>query len=65
MPFRVLRGGLRTLALIDPVDPGCHIDWALLAAIGRVESDRASRLQPDPAWVDRMAAGVTGIPARG
>lgn len=24
----------------------------------------ASRLQPDPAWVDRMAAGVTGIPAR-
>jgi hypothetical protein len=39
IPVRALAGYRKAVALVDPVDPGCHIDWALLAAIGRVESD--------------------------
>ncbi len=27
--------------LVDAADAACHIDWALLAAIGRVESNHA------------------------
>jgi hypothetical protein len=41
IPIRALAGYRRAVSLIYPADPGCHIDWALLAAIGRVESDHA------------------------
>lgn len=40
--------------------PGCHLDWALLAAIGQIESDHGrhggSSLRPD---------GTTSVPIRG
>ncbi|GAA3527981.1 hypothetical protein GCM10022263_15760 [Nocardioides daeguensis] len=29
----------RAAAVIGAADPGCHLDWTLVAAIGRVESD--------------------------
>ena len=61
IPVRALAGYHRAVALIDPVDPGCHIDWALLAAIGRVESDhgRFGGNQLDPGGVARP--GIIGI----
>jgi hypothetical protein len=61
IPVRALAGYRRAVALVDPVDPGCHIDWALLAAIGRVESDhgRFAGNQLDSGDVARP--GIIGI----
>jgi hypothetical protein len=61
IPIRALAGYRRAASLIDPADPGCHIDWALLAAIGRVESDhgRFGGNQLDAAGVARP--GIIGI----
>jgi len=61
IPVRALAGYHRAVALIDPVDPGCHVDWALLAAIGRVESDhgRFGGNQLDSGGVARP--GIIGI----
>jgi membrane-bound lytic murein transglycosylase B len=39
IPVRALQGYRKAATLINSADPSCHIDWALLAAIGRVESD--------------------------
>jgi hypothetical protein len=61
IPVRALDGYHRAVALVGPVDPGCHIDWALLAAIGRIESDhgRFGGNQLDAGGVARP--GVIGI----
>jgi membrane-bound lytic murein transglycosylase B len=61
IPVRALAGYRSAAALIDPADPGCHIDWALLAAIGRIESDHArfGGNQLDAAGVARP--GIIGI----
>ena len=42
IPARALQAYRRGVSLVGAADPGCHIDWALLAAIGRVESNHAS-----------------------
>lgn len=46
-------------------DPGCHLDWSLLAAIGRVESDHgqygASVLRPNGI----STPGIYGVPLDG
>jgi Transglycosylase SLT domain len=41
IPVRALDGYRKAASLVDAADPTCHIDWALLAAIGRVESNHA------------------------
>ena len=41
IPVRALAAYRRAASLIDAADPACNIDWPLLAAIGRVESDHA------------------------
>jgi hypothetical protein len=41
IPVRALEGYRKAASLVDSADPGCHIDWALVAAIGRVESNHA------------------------
>jgi hypothetical protein len=41
IPSRALEAYRRGASLVGAADPACHIDWALLAAIGRVESDHA------------------------
>jgi hypothetical protein len=41
IPVRGLDGYRKAASLVSSADPSCHIDWALLAAIGRVESDHA------------------------
>jgi hypothetical protein len=41
IPVRALEGYRQAATLTSSADPTCHIDWALLAAIGRVESNHA------------------------
>jgi membrane-bound lytic murein transglycosylase B len=41
IPVRALQAYRRAASLVDAADATCHIDWALLAAIGRVESNHA------------------------
>jgi hypothetical protein len=65
IPVRALKAYRDAAALVGSADPGCHIDWALLAAIGRVESDHArfagNRL--DSAGVAKP--GIIGISLNG
>src|SRR5450631_1081218 len=65
IPVRALEAYRKAAVLISSADPGCHIDWALLAAIGRVESDhgRFGGSQLDSAGVDQPA--VYGVPLNG
>lgn len=55
----------KAAGVIGNADPGCHIDWALVAAIGRVESDHGryggNSLGAD--GIDRP--GVYGVPLDG
>jgi membrane-bound lytic murein transglycosylase B len=41
IPVRALESYRLAATLTDSADPGCNIDWALVAAIGRVESNHA------------------------
>ncbi len=41
IPVRALEAYHAAALLVDAADPGCHVDWALLAAFGRVESNHA------------------------
>ena len=41
IPVRALEAYRAAASLVGVADPACHIDWALLAAIGRVESNHA------------------------
>jgi membrane-bound lytic murein transglycosylase B len=41
IPVRALQAYRQAAALTDKADPSCNIDWALVAAIGRVESNHA------------------------
>jgi hypothetical protein len=65
IPVRALDGYRRAALLVGSADPGCHIDWALVAAIGRVESNHArfGGSQLDSAGVARPA--IIGIPLDG
>jgi membrane-bound lytic murein transglycosylase B len=65
IPVRALEGYRRAAALTGAADPSCHIDWALLAAIGRVESNHArfSGNQLNPAGLARP--GIFGIALNG
>ncbi|GAA1974206.1 lytic murein transglycosylase [Nocardioides panacihumi] len=42
IPSVALAAYQRAAVVIDEADPTCHLDWPLLAAIGRVESDHGS-----------------------
>src|SRR4051794_2079033 len=39
IPRRVLQAYVAAAKLAAGLDPGCHVDWSLLAGIGRVETD--------------------------
>jgi membrane-bound lytic murein transglycosylase B len=41
IPARVLQAYMRAATQLSAADPGCHLPWQLLAAIGRIESDHA------------------------
>jgi Transglycosylase SLT domain len=61
IPARALEAYRRSASLVGAADPACRIDWALTAAIGRVESDHArfAGNQLDSAGVARP--GIIGI----
>jgi Transglycosylase SLT domain len=65
VPTRALEGYRTAATLVGAADPGCNIDWALLAAIGRVESNHArfAGNQLDSAGVAQP--GIIGIPLDG
>jgi len=65
IPDRALAAYRQAASLVDSADPGCHLDWALLAAIGRVESNHArfGGNQLDSAGVAQP--GIIGIPLDG
>ena len=65
IPVRALEGYRRAASLVDSADHACHIDWALVAAIGRVESNHArfGGNQLDAAGVAQP--GIIGIPLDG
>ena len=65
IPVRALEGYRQAATLTDSADPTCHLDWALLAAIGRVESNHArfGGNQLDSAGVAQP--GIIGIPLDG
>ena len=65
IPVRALEGYRRAASLVSLADSACHIDWALLAAIGRVESDHG-RFGGN--WLDSAGVaqpGIIGIPLDG
>src|SRR3954454_984652 len=73
IPAAAITAYQRAASIINAADPGCHIGWQLIGAIGRVESDhgrvRGSRLGPDGlsrpgifgAPVDRGGSGKRAI----
>ena len=65
IPVRALEAYRRAASLVGAADPACHIDWALLAAIGRVESNHArfGGNQLNSAGVAQP--GIIGIPLDG
>jgi len=65
IPVRALEGYRRAATLISSADPACNIDWALPAAIGRVESDHG---RVGGNWLDSAGVaqpGIIGIPLDG
>jgi len=65
IPVRALAAYRQAAAVVGSADPVCHIDWALLAAIGRVESNhgRFGGNQLDAAG--NTQPGIIGIPLDG
>lgn len=61
IPARALEAYRRGALLVSAADPACHLDWALLAAVGRVESNHArfGGSQLDSAGV--AEPGIIGI----
>jgi membrane-bound lytic murein transglycosylase B len=65
IPVRALEGYRKAATLVDSADRACHIDWALLAAIGRVESDHARFGGNQLDAADVAQPGIIGIPLDG
>jgi Transglycosylase SLT domain len=61
IPARALVAYRQSALLVSAADPACHLDWALLAAVGRVESNHArfGGSQLDSAGV--AEPGIIGI----
>lgn len=65
IPAAALAAYQRAAGVLDGIKPGCGIDWALLGAIGRVESDHAQYGGNvlDAKGIARP--GIIGIPLNG
>lgn len=65
IPAQALAAYKRAATLVDAADPACRIDWALIAAIGKVESDHGryggNGLDKD----GTVRPGIYGIPLNG
>lgn len=65
IPNAALAAYRRAETLLDKADPSCRLDWTLVAAIGRVESDhgRTGANTLDDEGVSRP--GIIGVPLTG
>lgn len=65
IPAAAMAAYRRAEAVLDQADPSCHLSWALIAAIGRVESDHG-RYGGNVLGSDGVATpGIFGLPLDG
>ena len=65
IPGPALAAYHRAAGVIGNADPACHIDWALIAAIGRVESDHGRYGGNTLDYSGIARPGIYGIPLDG
>ncbi|MGN6574629.1 MAG: lytic murein transglycosylase [Nocardioides sp.] len=65
IPSAALAAYQRAAQVINAADPGCHIDWTLIAAIGRVESDHGRYGGNTLSAKGVSTPGIYGIPLDG
>jgi hypothetical protein len=65
IPARALEAYQRAATLVDAADPGCRIDWALIAAIGKVESNHGRYGGNGIDSDGTVRPGIYGIPLNG
>ena len=65
IPAAALAAYQRAAQVINAADPGCHIDWTLIAAIGRVESDHGRYGGNTLTDKGVSSPGIYGIPLDG
>jgi len=65
IPASALSGYQNAARIIDSVDTGCHLEWPLVAAIGKIESDHG-RINGNTIGADGVSKpGIYGIPLNG
>ncbi len=65
IPSRALEAYKRGAALVDAADPACGIDWALVAAIGKIESDHGRYAGNGLDESGTVRPGIFGLPLNG
>jgi hypothetical protein len=65
IPARALEAYRRGAALVAAADPECRIDWALVAAIGKVESDHGRYAGNGLDETGTVRPGIYGLPLNG
>ena len=65
IPARALEAYKRGAALVDAADPACRIDWALVAAIGKIESDHGRYAGNGLDESGTVRPGIFGLPLNG
>lgn len=65
IPQRALDAYHRAAALVAAADPGCGIDWPLIAAIGKVESDHGRYAGNGLDEAGTVRPGIYGLPLNG
>ncbi|TQJ48361.1 lytic transglycosylase domain-containing protein [Phycicoccus sp. SLBN-51] len=65
IPQRALDAYQRAATLVAAADPGCGIDWPLIAAIGKVESDHGRYAGNGLDEADTVRPGIYGLPLNG
>jgi hypothetical protein len=65
IPQRALDAYQRAASLVAAADPGCGIDWPLIAAIGKVESDHGRYAGNGLDEAGTVRPGIYGLPLNG
>jgi hypothetical protein len=65
IPSRALDAYKRGTTLVDAADPACGIDWPLVAAIGKVESDHGRYAGNGLDEYGTVRPGIYGLPLNG
>ena len=60
IPAIALAAYQRAATVIDTADRACHLDWSLLAAIGRIESDHGSHAGSQLSATGLATPGIVG-----